>query len=147
MSVLRFDSKLYGRIKTALSKQIFQNFTIHLTWIPPEDTKICPSSIAKYFTVKEFVVKFCKTKLKCHQHKSLKIPKFRICEENDELCTPNELVEYTGMLALSCPMKNEEFINSYCCPGPYEESNNIRVLNLKGLFTCEFIERLFNEMR
>lgn len=116
---------------------------------------MCPSSIAKYFadlasTDQNLKVELMPTMIKTHQEYGLNVPVFNIGEDDDdgkEYCSAGELIEYMGMLALSCNTEEEEYLNSYDFCGERVEIGNAKVMHWNGFFTPEQVEAVHNAMR
>lgn len=130
-----------------------------VTWDPPkekdEHKRICPSSIAKYFSDLGYDVNLIQTNCKTNIEYGLKIP--LLGPESDDLteingtsdfyATPHELVEYAGMVALGCNMEQTEYLNTWSFSGHSMDVGNALVIRLKGLFSCELIKMLFKKLQ
>ncbi|XP_031627936.1 ribonuclease P protein subunit p40 isoform X2 [Contarinia nasturtii] len=152
-------TKYYARLQTALSNESLGTFKMRFTWEPPrekdEKRAICPSSIAKYFTDLGYDVQLNQTECKTSVEYGLKVP--ILGSETDELvdlngqskfyASPDELVEYAGMLALSCNLESSEYLNTWSFTGHTVAVGNAFVVRLKGLFTCNLVKMLFKKLR
>lgn len=117
---------------------------------------ICPSSVAKYFAElglsdREVKVEVMPTLVKAHQEYGLKVPVLNLKgqdgNDDKEYCSGAELVEYMGMLALSCNTTEEEYLNTYDFCGERKEIGNAKVMHWSGFFTPEQVETLYSFMR
>lgn len=61
--------------------------------------------------------------------------------------TEDELVEYIGMLALSCDLESSEYLSSWKFSGHSTEVGSAVVIRLKGMFTSNFVKVLFKRMK
>lgn len=152
-------TKYYARLQNALSNDTLGTFTVRFTWEPPrekdEKEAICPSSIAKYFSDLGYEVELKQTECKISLEYGLKMP--RLGPESDDLieingqsnfyATPHELVEYAGMLALSCNLETSDYLNTWSFSGHTVEVGSALVIRLKGLFTCNLVKMLFKRLR
>lgn len=154
---LATTTKFYERVRTALSNEILPKFSLRLVWKPPQNTTnpICPSSIAKYFSDLDYEVNLVQTDCKLHQEYGLQMP--LLGPNTDDLieidgnskfyASEHELVEYVGMLALSCNFESSEFLNSWKFTGHCIEVGNALVIRLRGMFTSEFVKILFRKIK
>lgn len=152
-------SKHHGKLQTALRNESLGSFTMRLVWDPPKEkdakNAICPSSIAKYFSDLGYELKLQQTECKIGIEYGLKVP--RLGPETDELievngqsnfyATPHELVEYAGMLSISCNLDSSEYLSTWSFSGHTVEVGNALVIRLKGLFTCNLVKMLFKKLR
>lgn len=145
---MRSTSKYYERVQIALSNEILSNFTLRFIW-EPETGDICPSSVAKYFSDGGYEVNLMTTKSTIGQEYRLSMPLLGIDDDKlsiDELpefyATPHELVEYCGMLALSCNFEKLPFLNSWQFGGRTKEIGTTMILQINGFFSCHLVERL-----
>ena len=158
-SDLATTTKQHARLQTALSNETLGTFTVRVAWEPPrekDETKaICPSSIGKYFSDAGYEVELKQTECKTSLEYGLKMP--TMGPESDDLvvlngksnfyATPHELIEYAGMLALSCELESSEYLNTWSFSGHTVEVGSALVIRLKGLFTCNLIKMLFKKLR
>lgn len=133
-------------------------------WVPPPASKsdankeICSSSIAKYFNDLGYEVILNQTDCKMHIEYALNVP--RLGPETDDpvevegisnfFATPHELVEYTGLVALSCTMEQSEtakYLNSWSFSGHTMEVGCALVIRLKGMFSSELIKALWKKLK
>lgn len=147
VSVVKIDlknckpGKFYDRIKQRLS---IIKTTLIIKW-QPEDDSICPSSIAKYFHERGYVVKECNSTFISHTEYSVKVP-----EVDFDVVEGEELVEWLGMISLGCDLENEctdNFINTYETPVPNTAVGQVKVLQWRGFYSAEEIQRLFDCIR
>lgn len=152
-------SKFYGRLQTALANAALSKFTMQIQWDPPHEKdaskKICPSSIAKYFADLGYEVNLKQTECKMNLEYGLKMP--RLAAESDELveidgqrkfyASPHELVEYAGMVALSCNREPVEYLNTWSFEGHTVDVGSVLCVRLTGLFSCNLIKMLFRKLR
>lgn len=154
LPVIRFDlksekftsTKLYNRTLKALNERL-RKFTVILAWDPPRN-QICPSSIAKYFSVKGYTVWSCTPTLCNKTEYQVAVPIFR--EPPEESCEPHEVVEWLGMLALKADYKNgkpDSFTNTYQIPEPSAKFGQVKYFEWRGLFTKKQIEKLYNGLK
>lgn len=149
---LKTKSKLYERIQKALSHEALSSVTLRILWKPPSDD-VCPSSVAKYFADIGYVVELASTS-QCISHAySLKVPLLGTDDltvpSNGEtfFATPNELVEYAGMLALDFNFEQHDFLNSYQSYGKSKEIGSALVLRIDGFFSGHTLEKLVASLR
>lgn len=126
------------------------NKSLRICWTPP-DPSICKSSIAKYFADRQYEVELVETQHKLHQEYSLNMPligenKFQ--QNVDELfASPHELVEYVGMLSLSCNLERDEYLNSCKYDGNSMNIGSAKVIQWNGMFDCLSIIQLLDELK
>lgn len=147
---LRSGTKYYERVKKALSHELLSKKSLQISWTPP-DSSICKSSIAKYFVDRQYDVQLIETQVKIHQEYSLKMPLLgenNFIKDVDELfATPHELVEYIGMLSLSCSLEQDDYLNSYNCIGKSMNVGSAKVIQWNGMFDCISIIHLLDELK
>ncbi|XP_055533844.1 ribonuclease P protein subunit p40-like isoform X2 [Wyeomyia smithii] len=154
LKTLRTDTKHYNRIRECLGRESLGRFSLQITWTPPNSDNICPSSVAKHFAdlgtqddYSDVTVELMPTLVKTHLEYGLKIPSFSLNENMDqELCSTGELIEYMGMLALSCDTEGDEYLNSYDFCGQRVEVGNAKVLHWKGFFTTAHVRSIFRQI-
>ncbi|XP_055615468.1 ribonuclease P protein subunit p40-like isoform X2 [Toxorhynchites rutilus septentrionalis] len=157
LKTLQPETRQYARVRECLIRETLGRFDLAITWTPPSandgTSKICPSSVAKYFADLKLgeqnspLVELVPTKVKTHTEYSLKVPTFSLDEQSDtEYCTGSELVEYMGMLALSCDTEGEEYLNSYDFSGSRVEIGNAKVMHWKGFFTAGQVEAIYTSV-
>lgn len=156
---LATTTKYHGRLQLALSNESLSKFTMRILWDPPkekdESKQICPSSVAKYFSDLGYEVNLNQTDCKTSIEYSLKMPK--LGPESDDLvemngqskfyATPHELVEYAGMVALSCNLEPTEYLNTWSFSGHTVDVGSALTIRLKGFFSCDLIKTLFKKLR
>lgn len=109
--------------------------------------------MAKYFADLEYEVILAETKSVITQEYSLNIPQLGKDVEPaaNEIptfyATPDEIVEYVGMLSLGCNFERHDFLNTWQFSGVTTEVGTALVIRLNGFFTCLMIERLFDSLR
>lgn len=148
-------SKYYARVQNALSNESLSKFTMRFAWVPPKKSNTCTSSVAKYFNDCGHEVNLIQTACKMNFEYGLRPP--LLGPENDEpieidgksafYATPHELVEYAGMVALSCDLDGSEYLNSYSFTGHTIEVGSALTVRLKGMFSCDLIRMLFKNLR
>ncbi|XP_055608071.1 ribonuclease P protein subunit p40-like isoform X2 [Uranotaenia lowii] len=149
LKALQPETKEYSRIVDRLGADDLGRFDFRITWTPPESNEgsssICPSSVAKYFASEaEVQVELMPTAVKVHQECSLQVPEFSLRQdEGKEYCSGDELIEYMGMLALSCDTDQEEYLNSYDFCGERIETGTAKVIHWKGFFTTVQVESVY----
>lgn len=156
LKTLQPETQHYARVRECLAREPLGRFDLRITWTPPDDNNdtesICPSSVAKYFADMNVdenspPVELMPTQIKTHQEYSLKVPTFSLDEHSEtEYCTGSELIEYMGMLALSCDTEEEEYLNSYDFSGSRQEIGNAKVMHWRGFFTVSQIEAVYTSV-
>ncbi|XP_058444821.1 ribonuclease P protein subunit p40-like isoform X2 [Malaya genurostris] len=154
LKTLRPESKHYERIRARLGREILGQFNVQIAWTPPPKTGdsgvICPSSVAKYFAddaTGAVKVELMPTLVKTHQEYGLKVPVFSLTEPHDEVyCNASELIEYMGMLALSCDLEEQDYVNSYDFCGERVEVGNAKVMHWRGLFTTVQVQSVYQQL-
>ncbi|XP_053694527.1 ribonuclease P protein subunit p40-like isoform X2 [Sabethes cyaneus] len=154
LKTLRTDTKHYTRIRECLSRDTLGRFNLQITWTPPDSSDICPSSVAKYFTdlatqedYSELTVELMPTLVKSQTEYGLKVPVFDLSDQsNQELCSIGELIEYMGMIVLSCSTEEEEYLNSYDFCGQRVEVGNAKIVHWKGFFTAAHVRTVFKKI-
>lgn len=147
---LRSGTKYYDRVKNALSHELLSDISLRICWTPL-DSSICKSSIAKYFADRQYDVQLVETQMKVHQEYSLNMP---LLGENTPVdngeklfATPDELIEYVGMLSLSCNLERDEYLNSFNCDGRSVNVGGAKVIRWNGMFDCHTIVQLLEELK
>lgn len=126
--------------------------SMRVAWQPPSDSQVCPSSVAKYFSEKGYTVKLMQTKRSQHQEYSLDLPLLGKDDLSAETptefyATPSDVLEHIGMLSLGCDRQPNGYLNSYRCHGRSVEVGQATVVQWRGFFTCQSIERMFDVLR
>ncbi|KXJ69691.1 hypothetical protein RP20_CCG026130 [Aedes albopictus] len=158
LQTLQPETKFFKRVRECLGRDCLGRFDLQVAWTPPavpfNGAPICPSSIAQYFADlaqfdKDLKVELMPTMIKTHQECGLNVPVFKVDEGDDckEYCSAGELIEYMGMLALSCNTEEEEYLNSYDFCGERVEIGNAKVMHWNGFFTPDQVEAVHNAMR
>lgn len=111
--------------------------------------------MAKYFSELGYSVDLVQTDCKIQHEYGLQIP--LLGPDKDEptdlngtvsfYATPHELVEYVGLVTLSCDLDKREYLNSWFFSGHAIGIGSTQVVQLKGMFTREMIDRLFERLR
>jgi len=148
---------LKQRIINGFNKNIIEKFNFIINWVPPPqsttETIICPSSIGKYFNDLNYLVELKTIGRQTIQHYDVDVPELLINLEKttNYYCTPHELIEFAGLLALNCYTNNNDntdnYLNSLKIIGKTKNVSNLRVLKWTGLFSCEDIQALFKQLR
>lgn len=122
-----------------------QNFDILVNWIPSKASGICPSSIAKYFSLCECDVKTCKPELNTRIRYNVKIPDLKVTD----LDSAALLAEWIGMYSLDVDIveDSENFISSYKIDEPYSLVKKLHHIRWKGFFTSEKVQDVLNACR
>lgn len=132
-----------------MSHDLLSNKSLRIVWTPP-DLSVCRSSIAKYFADRQCDVQLVQTQVKHHQEYSLNMP---LVGENDTpggnelFATPHELVEYVGMLALSCSLERDDYLNSFHCDGNAMNVGSAKVAQWSGMFDGQTVVQLLDELK
>lgn len=126
-------------------------------WSPPKnnDFPICPSSVAKYVSDLGYEVDLGQTKNKLKTEYGLQVPLLGSQQQNpckidgksNYYATEDELVEYCGMLSLSCNLESQEFLNSWHLDCHKMEVGYAITCRLEGMFTSETIVDLLKELK
>lgn len=152
-------TKFYDRVYTALSHDILPRFSVRFAWTPPSPSSgkepICTSSLAKYFADLGYDIKLVRTVWKVETQYGLRMPLFGpqtpepafVDGAEKFYATEHELIEYMGMLALSCDMAPNEYLSSWKFTGHTMEVGSAVVVRLKGMFTSDFMKTLFKQLR
>lgn len=123
-------------------------------WEPPVST-VCTSSVAKYLTEKGYTVKLAPTEMKQHQEYSLRMPllgqdadiQLIKAESIEFFATPHELLEYIGMVSLSCTLDQQEYLNSYVSHGKSVEIGSAKVVQWRGFFPTSIVLKLLTALK
>lgn len=151
------SSKLYERIQRAFSNELLPKFNIQFTWTPPSSNgneSICPSSVAKYFADLGYVVDLVQTDCRTSIEYGLNVPLLGAqtdkpveVDGNEKFyASEHELIEYVGMLALSCSFETKNFMNSWRCDGHTIEVGYATTLHVSGMFTIDTIKDVFSTL-
>lgn len=152
---LRIGTKYYERVKKALGHELLPPFTMCITWEPPVST-VCPSSVAKYLSEKGYTVKLAPTEMKQHQEYSLRMPllgqdveamQLTKADSIEFFASAHELIEYIGMVSLSCTLDQQEYLNSYVSHGKSVEIGSAKVVQWRGFFTTSIVEKLLTALK
>lgn len=128
---------------------------MRFSWEPPVST-VCTSSVAKFFSEKSYTVKLVPTEMKQHQEYSLRMPllgqdveamQMMKAESIDFFASPHELVEYIGMVSLSCSLDQQEYLNSYVSQGKSVAIGSAKVVHWTGFFTTAVVLSLLTELK
>lgn len=152
-------TKYYERIKHCLSHELLSSvnngasITMQLFWTPPENSEICPSSIAKYFHNLGRTVELKQPQLNIHHETSLRFPK--LLQNNNEQFKINDIelfhdfVEYLGMALLSCDTNPDKYISSFEIISESCEINeeSAKIIHSKGFQTVDLIWQLIQVIR
>lgn len=118
-----------------------------LSW-DPNDNKICPSSIAKYFADKNFSVKLCSPQITTRTEYQVDVPIF--CDDLAKCCETNELIEWLGMFSISGDCERgapDSYTNTYQVPEPNIKYGQVQYLEFRGLFSSRRVEILLEGLR
>lgn len=153
LKTLAPETNQLARVQECLGRESLGRFTLQVAWTPPAcdaSGKICASSVAKHFADVDSAIKveLMPTAIKTHQECGLQVPEFSLGEDVEkEFCTGAELVEFMGMVALSCETEEDEYLNSYDFCGERREIGNVKVLHWRGLFTTAQVEAVYDAVR
>lgn len=144
---LATNSKYFDRVQRALSSECLPRFSILFTWTPPkkQEPLVCPSSVAKYFSDLGYDVNLEQTKSRVKTEYSLQMPLLgpqlpspsEVNGKRSFYATEDELVEYIGMLALSCNLENQPFMSSWQLQAHTLEVGHAVTWRLDGMFVPE----------
>lgn len=114
-------------------------FTLLINW-EADDANICPSSVAKYFHDLNYGVKLCKPALEIRTEYSVAVPEYN--EDNAD-----EFIEWLGTFSVQADMQfnstDDSYLTNYTIPEPFKEYGQVKMLQWKGFFNSQQIERLF----
>lgn len=89
--------------------------------------------------------------MKQHQEYSLDMPlvgENELADDKEKLfATPHELVEYVGMLSLSCNLEQDDYLNSFNCDGRSMSLGGAKVVQWNGMFDCQTMVQLLDELK
>ncbi|GJQ84575.1 hypothetical protein Trydic_g239 [Trypoxylus dichotomus] len=144
LSNLTHGTKIFERTRNCLKR--LNAVDVIVTW-EPQEAKICPSSIAKYFDDLNYDVRLCAPKYDTQVRYSVKAPiiDFENCDQHD--CA--EYMEWLGMLVLNGDIENGsqvDFVNTYEVLEPNVTIGQVRIAVWRGFFTCKRLEMFFNKM-
>lgn len=137
--MFKSQKKSYNHTHARL--EAFDTFTLLVRW-EPDDERLCPSSIAKYFVGRGLQVECCTPKLATKRQHVTHIPK-----PDDRHI--DELVEWMGMIAVGGDLNPEnDFISMY----EYDTNNCtaegfITAFHISGMFTPQFVLQLRKLLR
>lgn len=120
-------------------------FNILVNWLPPENTDICPSSIAKFFSFFNYSVETCKPELKIKTRFNMKVPNFKINDDSAII-----LAEWIGICSLDSELfidDAENYICTYDTPEPYIFMKKVHRIVWSGFFTLKQINRVMEACR
>lgn len=107
-------------------------------------------------TEKGYTVKLAPTEMKQHQEYNLRMPllgqdveatQLYKAESIEFFASPHELVEYIGMVSLSCALDQQEYVNSYVSHGKSVEIGIAKVVQWRGFFATSIVEKLIIELK
>ncbi|XP_045499045.1 ribonuclease P protein subunit p40-like [Colias croceus] len=128
------DIKRSEKLKNALSK--LELFNFYISW-EPHDENICPSTIAKYFSDKNYTLSQHALQAKNLSPEVTTIPSLIEIDID-------EVVEWLGMLAHNANLTPEEnYISAYYVPdsGTNLQSTRVAVLIIKGFMTPNIMNK------
>ncbi|KAK6623743.1 hypothetical protein RUM43_009596 [Polyplax serrata] len=115
-------------------------FDIILIWTP-NDKKVCPSSIALYFSQKSYEVKTCDVTVEKKVSYNVKVPVY------DTDTDGQALLEWLGAFNLQCNLSdNNPYISSFTCLEKMETYGQVCHNTFTGLFTLCRIKKLIKEI-
>ncbi|XP_022193780.2 uncharacterized protein LOC111051554 [Nilaparvata lugens] len=137
----------YDRTKRSLSKFNPVNLEFIIAW-ETHDEKICPSTIAKYFSDKGYTVQQCEPHFKYRVDKGIPVPELGETPQQ-------ELLEWLGAHSLGVFRKDNsftsvetsEYLSSYAAPNDCTKSEKTVLFQWTGFFTRKKILDLFKRLR
>lgn len=131
--------KNYFKVRSGLQK--LEQFDFNITWEPNNDD-ICPSSIAKYFSVRNVKVSVHSLKTKNVSPSITEIPSVKDVDAD-------EMVEWIGLLAHDADISpTEPYVSTYCQPDSEDalKSGRISIQITRGFITPSLISKLFKKL-
>ncbi|KAL0273930.1 UNVERIFIED_CONTAM: hypothetical protein PYX00_006490 [Menopon gallinae] len=134
------STALYQRVLKQLNEKKELCFDVICAWEPPTD-KLCPSSIAKYFTDHGYQVRTCSMKFTHRQEYCVNMPAFEDCTDAEVL------TEWLGAFNLGCNIPEEpEYATTYHTPENCIQFGQVIYFEAVGLITVTRIKKLFSEL-
>ncbi|XP_042206592.1 ribonuclease P protein subunit p40-like [Homarus americanus] len=129
---------------TSAFTQVHLTFTFWLTWIP-DDTGVCPSSIAKYFHDLGYSVEERKSSLSQSIVTEVDMP---VLGKDGEDTDPEDVFEWIGCQTLGVHLKTEgTTVCEVVTPKPSTLVNNVCSLQCTGFFTPRQLSSLLSQLR
>ncbi|VVC96904.1 unnamed protein product [Leptidea sinapis] len=125
--------KRIKKLTEALRK--LELFEFHMSWVPHEED-ICPSTIAKYFSDKNCVVRLCNLKIEHVVPQVKEVPS--LCDVDLD-----QVVEWAGMLLHGCDLYPEDnYTSTYYVPDSASplKTSRISILIIKGFITPDILK-------
>lgn len=139
--------KFYNRVQQCLRENIQVKQNLLVAWDPPEE-KICPSSIAAYFSSQGHKVSLCQPRFSKQVLYNVKVPEYFPDDGDDNSAL--ELIEWLGAFSIGADLNSgapDNFVNMYQCPLQTKEVGVTVHMQWTGYFTYSQIHRLFDELR
>lgn len=101
-------------------------------------------------------MKLVPTEMIQHQEYSLHMPllgqdveamQFIKAESIEFFASPHELVEYIGMVSLSCTLEHQEYLSSYVSQGKSVEIGSAKVIQWRGFFDTSIVGKLLTVLK
>ncbi|GAB0097587.1 hypothetical protein DMENIID0001_132420 [Sergentomyia squamirostris] len=140
------DTAHRKNILKALSSRYLPDIDIQITHVPVAK-RFCPSSVAKYFSDRNFSVELCSTVKKESKVFPGQIPKWTFAEDDSKEDFQEKVVdfiEFIGFLSLDCSTTGDDYLNSYTYSWPMECVSKVTVRKWKGMFTKDMVKKVFN---
>ncbi|XP_050309420.1 ribonuclease P protein subunit p40-like isoform X2 [Anthonomus grandis grandis] len=143
------DSKLvpgkpyHTKVRKALNS--LEKFNVIVSWLPPTNSNVCPSSVAKFFDNNKYVIKLCEPMFKSFVAYSLNMPTL---EQNVDSSDVIDFIEWMGMVSVEGDLTGEsgDYVSSYQTPLPNVPIGQVRVLVWRGFYQADDIRKLVQFM-
>ncbi|XP_072753537.1 ribonuclease P protein subunit p40 [Anoplolepis gracilipes] len=136
-------NKIYERTRIALEQRLTQSFDVIISWDPPR-TNLCPSSIAAWFSARNYDVYLCSQTFFSKTKYSLTIPTL---QEGYNL---DKFFEWIGVFSIGGDLSNGEtdnYVNTYKCPSPSIDIGQVQHLQWTGFFTRKKMHEIYNALK
>ncbi|KDR22204.1 ribonuclease P protein subunit p40-like [Zootermopsis nevadensis] len=140
--------KYYNRVQHCLKENLQLKLNLLVAWDPPEE-KICPSSVAAYFSSRGHKVLLCQPRFSRQVSYNVKVPEFFLGDNGDD-DDALELIEWLGAFSIGADLDSgapDNFVNTYQCPLETNDVGAAAHLQWTGYFTYSQIHRLFDRLR
>ncbi|XP_069694723.1 ribonuclease P protein subunit p40-like isoform X1 [Periplaneta americana] len=138
--------KNYDRVCECLTNNARLNMNLLVTWKPPEE-RICPSSVAAYFSSRGYRVRQCEPKFVKQIAYNVRVPVYNDSNNDEDAL---ELMEWLGAFSIGADLKEGDtgdFLNSYQYPLENVDVGAVVQMQWRGYFTASQIHALFDELR
>ncbi|XP_069947962.1 ribonuclease P protein subunit p40 isoform X2 [Cherax quadricarinatus] len=133
----------YSKVMTAFT-EVQLRFNFWLTWIP-DDTDICPSSVAKYFYDLGYSIEELHSSLSQSIMTEAVMPS--LCKDG-EAAAPEDVLEWLGCQTLGVKLEAEGTrVCEIVTPKPNILVNNLCTLHCTGFFTPVQLQFLLRQLR